>query len=1598
MEHKSSGDSVESLKKGGERWQDVKGDDSDLESETSSILCESPSIDEPSIDKSVETQESADAMLFGARKSTKQQAWEEEQIAPELSRSLTLSTQWDQEEKKAEAAIYVRQNYIDQAFLNYSKKQYKDAMVLLRKIELNDQPSIAVLVNCAYDFWRSVQAKHEFMPLFKPFDKSTLEFDAIMSRSTQKVGIDKTEDQEEANDTVKKAFTQLFGTGDKSQMVAFDYIRLSHVYIFEGALAGAMQILQLGQARGHLENLLIVIQLWSVLKRLHNKHRDAELCMQYLVTAVQLEEREPVSYPPGSNNTQGQLDTSTDDHDHDDDASLESVDSLVSYAPASTSGMVVVQRSDLPLGYVYLICASHLHRRYMQHDAEDKKGGVNKHKSKDRDLCWNMLAEAYDIITEEQVPGVTQLLKWFNDPMLFHDMAVYLEDSAFPLLAEEALWEAYLRSPLHTVHLEYLVSMMGNHHRGTKNYILEVCEKAYAVNCWNMYARQWLIHYETFEVQKNKFFNNKFSKRFKFETRVIAKIQGCVRGYNLRVYRWPEIYWIAKKKRDEFQGKRDVAEKCFAKVKKVSYLDRFRRWRQYSLDLAELRRYSSIRIQTVFRIYFSKLLYARKLKRSRAANGLFMIISQSHYDMQRTRSLRTWESTFKAFRMERSADCIIRTLISNGYSQVFQAACAQILKVIKVKRKYSNKKFFFEWFQRYVVKKKKSARVTIRFFIRDQIQRKAEEKVRAKNEAQQAAVEILMERSTSYILPLYQKMWGIWRQKLYDLRCAKSKMIVRMAIPRLAARKKARKVVDIRRVKHEIEIAFIQQCLYKQVGNYLKFWRVDRAIRPIQRYLRCAVAIKKLKRLRIIKKKMIEIKRRRHHQWLERSMFLYKKFVYLQKREYHRSARKITIQFQNWLKWKHIKRASRRKAPAYNILLTFHMIMLKRAFKKMSAGVTGLHTLMVLGPMFLSRWRQCVRLGFWRWKRLMIQQKRADGIYNLMLTKIDKRFWHGAHESCYVTKKFTYSKDNLQAREMAKTSFLMSWETLMSPPPNKTQFLYMHTNKIRMYKAFKIMMASRRYKCRLTRNQCGAGIISENLMNKIQLLMFLRQRAAVSVQCGWRQYVAKNQAYSKRKLAIRKHELVYYLNGRPKFSVFSYLLSTSTARLKSRWILQCFFRRMIAIKRFNEARDYQEWIQEQVYTLQNKSRSVRAIMKRHFNMMQNLYVYSCVGLHIGGLNNSIITAQRKLHAEEQARQKLQQKQAKDGRGRGVKSQLSSSASMSSLPRGQSKSLSLSNTNTNSPGQRGKKLGSQTQAFPQTKRRMPRRGGREDEESKDEHYMQVAERMKTQAVQLQTSMHRLQQTGIFIYDPVQHAEMDVADLSTLLQSAQTVFCQNGNSAAVQAIFTYFGGRKLVLCGGQFKNADALGLMHFASQRRTDMSLHFSDVGMTFQDFLPIALTLGEPTQSSDNLLAAMCVKAHVPPPPLGSMNYISELSVDSASIGGIGVAVLLANLRNNCTVSKVSIKMSYSNSLLPSFGTCFRMLGANDFIKEIRIFGCALGEREVQGLHDAVSSGLRALTLLEFSATPEALPVSDQVINLAKNRLYAGRGGLSVSVI
>ena len=158
----------------------------------------------------------------------------------------------------------------------------------------------------------------------------------------------------------------------------------------------------------------------------------------------------------------------------------------------------------------------------------------------------------------------------------------------------------------------------------------------------------------------------------------------------------------------------------------------------------------------------------------------------------------------------------------------------------------------------------------------------------------------------------------------------------------------------------------------------------------------------------------------------------------------------------------------------YNHLWAWHKLILRRAFKKMADGVVGLHTLLVLGPMFLSRWRQSVRVGFWRWKRQIIQQRRIYGIYQLLIRdRIAKVFWKGAGDSVVINRKFTYGKDELCPAGMARTAFLMSWErddpSVLHPRDNSKTHL-LNNGIMNKWKVFQIMMATRRYRHRLVRN------------------------------------------------------------------------------------------------------------------------------------------------------------------------------------------------------------------------------------------------------------------------------------------------------------------------------------------------------------------------------------------------------------------------------------------------------------------------------------------------------------------------------------------------
>ena len=1600
-----------------------------------------------------------------------------------------------------ESATQVRESYIEKAFESYFRKQYKEAMVLLRKVTLDDMASIGIFVNCAYDFWRSVNTLMALAPTnmttsrvliddafecdpekdpgedlvavaaAKELERrnlmkarsgqrvySTLRMNVakeqlmmyethktvksadILNRSLSttfdggesSLGMesmaegsmtlfDKTDDQTEALETAKKAFTQLLGGSNRKMIQAFDYIRLSHIYITEGALSGALQICQLGQARGHLENSLVVIQMWSLLKRLNNKDREAEQCMQYLVSAVQLETRENIDNDPSKKSAQA----------------------------GPITGFIMVQNSDLPLAYIYLFCASYLQRKHVLLLTQDRNNpNLRTNGSKERELCYNMLAEAYFVRYNLHTNNLKDLMAWFMDSDMFFEIAVYLENTAFPLLAEEALFESFMRSPLETLPLEYLISLMFKHKRGAKRYVYEVMKKAYAFNPWNMFVRAWVSDYEDYEKSKYKMYENKFQKRFEKERQLACLIQGHIRGYLLRVKRWPAIYWAAKKKKDEFVGKRHVADMAYIQVQKALLKDRVRRWKEYSKYLKELRRQSSIKMQTHIRRMLALNRCRKMYSRAMRANGLFLLMSQNYYDLQRTRAFRKWDAIWRQRVLDRSATTLVETLISNGYSKVFHAACDQILKIIRVRRKWSNRKYYHQIRIRYLVRQKRHARATIRFFLRAQIERAKEQKRKEILERRERNVEILQAKSTAYILPLMSKHWDMWREVLHEKRCVLARAMIRVWLPRRWAKIKARAVVRLKRVKNERHRAFEMQCLFRRIGRYLFFWQRDAAVRPIQRKLRMRFAWKKRKRLAFIHKRINEITRVKNTALKIWAIWRCRKYLFLIRREYHRAARKITLCFQQWLKWKHIKRASRRKPVAYNLLWMMHCKVLGRAFKKMASGVTGLHTLMVLGPLFLSRWRQVIRVGFWRWRRFMIQQHRMDGLISAATKRLEHYFWKGAGDSMAICKKKTYATDELGKKGMCKTAFIMSWE---APIPvhrpleviqnRSIQLLFQNTETRIKIRAFQTYVASYRYRKRILRNgEIGAGMLARDLVGPLKIYLFFRQRAVRCIQCAYRQHLAKLVLHRLVTMDRRQQEILLIYKGIPTHKVFQFLHTRSNAQFKSRWILQCFFRRMLALCKVYKRRCYLEWLKERVEIIRLNSRSRRAVVQKVWHKMQIYYVYCISGVHEGGMVNTIVSLSRRLSQNRLALNNnitpplpgkdYSQSRSNDKRDSSSSGSSSSGNSFTHAPLSSTSIRSSSKQSMLIKASGGNQQQQQQQhQQPPTNRINPKsgkirsrphgaaymRGNIEygysrTEEYKEAHGLSGNEEdvyghndqdRKHQDLQLSLSLHRLQQTGVFIYDSSSNAVAG-KELVYILQAASIVFCQNVNTQALTSIYEHYRGAKLVLCGGGFSFHDATHFAHYLSRRRDSLSLHFSDVtGASFTAILSLLLCLGEPSKLASQTLQLLCASNRLPVPPLGCMTHLKELSIDTSSLGCMGLATLLANMRYNSTVEILIIKFTLRNDLLPAcYAKCFRLMKSNNTLKELRIFGCILGRNEVKGLYDAVWGGLRGLVLLEYSSATdsETNSVSNDIIQLAKDRLYAGRGSLSVSVI
>ena len=1485
----------------------------------------------------------------------------------------------------------LRSAYMVKAQEAFDAADYKASMIYMRQVSLTDRESITLFVDSAYCMWRSL-----------PSGEAEVQ---ASGRNSQLLGEDEAvRSRKEALDSVKHAFTELLSQKSTSSLVtAYEYIRLSHIYLSEGALLGALQILQLASARGHLENTLVVLQSLTILTKLRQT-KQAEQHITFLITDITLEDR---------SNT-GRI-------------------------GARDNDVIMVQNSSLPMHFVYLHCACYLKRRaQLTLDADQIKENM--------ELCMHMLAEAHFIHFARRPADYAELTAWFNSSELFFDMAVVLEATPFVLLAEDSFWEAFLRAQLSDKALSRMLACMRLTKRGRREYLWERLEQAYRVNRWNSFCRRELLAIEALECAQSKARIAVYAARFDDENFIAGVVQGIVRGFLLRKVHWPAVYRRAKKKRDEWLDKVEKADRAHNKAFKRRRKELVARWRANARVLHLLRKAASTRVQTCWRRKAGQLGLVRRFARADRANSLFLGLCQRSYDLCRVRTLRLWEKTYQLARLHRASTCIARTLLANGYSAQLNKSVSRILGVIRVLRRNSNREIFPHWRERFLIRRKKHARVTIRSFIRAQLTRRKEQDKEAAMQSKVEIVRVMMSKSTSHVLPLKREMWARWREEQQKKRVVKARLYVALALPRVLARQKARKVVHRLRVRHEIHSSFAMQSLFRRVGRSLVFWQRITAMQRMQRMWRQTLARRAYRRQKNI---VATMARWQHRRWLRAyrtNWFRWGKFIYLRMRSRHRMARRVTVFFQKIVRNRRVIRATRRKPRAFVLLMTFHTIMLTRAFRKMAAGVTGLHTLMVLGPLFLSRWRQCVRLGFSMWVRKHINQGRMLALLRILGTRrLDRRFWVGAGDSVAVTPRLSLSLEEFRYRQMLpKAALVLSWERVVRP----TEVRYKNQAFLVMHRAFRTMMATYRYRHRLKMsvdNDAGAYSTAEREVNEDIRCMFKRARDVIRLQCAWRIYAAKKARRRAYMLRLRTNEIILRVENKPRWRLFDWMVRRAERLREARGQLQCFYRQWKARKTSSIRRDYLALLAACVVTVNRNSKSARALLAKHLKKMVILYIYSVAGMH---------TDEALLRSVESVKRRILRALV----GPRDDSAFSSSTSVQSRRKGQlNRPLRGRVPATKSPAR-------SLDEFSLVSNTANRRGSGAAEIASHGAVNALAARkiasMQThQSADFHTQVYRLRQTCIFVFEA--NGGLSVVETEYLLQAAQSVFCQNVASPALQQIYTHYRGGKLVLCGGRVTLHDMLGLLHFCGARTMQLSLHFSDCPVSFSAALAMLLCLG-PTPSAPHaaaLLEALCMLSSgarmdgdddseaslgsgsrtqlgrlsattrrllqsqyeplreantilpsidmpmslqllpSPPPRLTCLSCLRELSVDTNSLGALGVAVALTNMKDNSSIEVLITTLS-RNAVLPSLGKCLRAMAPNGSLREFRLFGQPLGSFEVQGLLEAVTGGLRGLRHLEFSVVAgdaEAEAGAERIVNLAKQRLHAGRLSLSVSV-
>lgn len=1042
--------------------------------------------------------------------------------------------------------------YRKQAFAAFNEKNYKLCLILLRDVDLVDDASAALLADCAYEYW-NMRGEMESAEA----------------------------EQEELLKLVKDSFSILLANSPHEKVKAYDYIRLSHIYLVEGSLEGALKIVQLASARGHMLSSMIIIQSWSILKRVVSL-KESESCLQYLSSSISMEPKAPAP--------------------------------LVNQQ-SDTTHVFYIKGSSLPLFHVILHCANYLKRVAMaaQTRAAREKGML---------AMKSMIAEAYVLHThstslENDIP---LLLQWFNDPQLWMEMGDQLFHTPFLLLAEDSYWEAFIRNPKSGKPLKKIVASMRKYHRAEK--VPFLLAKAYDVNPWSLFVRTTLAAVEVQlarEAAANAARNDgrptslklPWNELFREQYVDACIVQASVRGWLVR-RSWPGRRARLEEIKAAFLASIDLATENAARLLTRLQVKVLRQWREAVEDILAAKYDAATRVQTVWRRRCAHHLLRRMAARVRRANALFIVTCQNKYDMERLLIFRRWRTVFEEERKHRMAAVLVFILEKNAYRRRVRIGLKRIVPTARRRRLHVLRVRMAEWRDRFECRRRNHARITIRFFVRGSFTRRERERQRlllleAEQKVQTFTQELVVKRDFT---PLLREMWARWwleLQKVYERkRRALAVRTLHRWLPILHHRKKARAVVRGKRVRLENQSAYLRLKWFRRVASVLLPWKDFVFAARIQRFVRCVRADTALRRLKRLRREVAVFKRHCGVRRKERLLFRWRKFQFLRRRERARAARRIVFLFRRIAFRARLRRLLLRNIRTTDFLHALHSRVQSACFRRLRSAAAHAKLRVVSLAAVAALTRGWLRTGLFLWSLRVSQQAALAELLRIRcLKRIERWYFPGAHESVAV--------DRLLREEDAQflSAERKAWEV---PRPGRR--VLMDERLLAMCKAMKSWTTLFRVRNRLRLG--GLALAAARGFHGALLHALAQRLAACSrLQRFCRRRTAWKDCARRRRENRRERELCEAVRGRGQVWLLRRAVAFADAVAAARRRIQGFGRRVLARRAVHVRKAYLRQLDGRETAL-NSSSMQRVFVRKHWNKMVRVF---CAAAHLAMWSN-----------------------------------------------------------------------------------------------------------------------------------------------------------------------------------------------------------------------------------------------------------------------------------------------------------------------------------------------------------------------------------------